>query len=127
MRRFRWVFAGLVALAGALAIEVSGTYKLKVVFWSCTARSGIVLARGTVTNLSNKPLSEIRANLRVFGSGLKMASNSALIMDRSLRPGEASVFNVSVRTNFEQTTRCELWFRNPAVIQIPTLVPTPRR
>lgn len=127
MRQLKWIIVGFMALASALAIEVSGVYKLKVSMWTCESRSGVVIARGTVANITRKTLSEVRANLRVFGSGLKMASNSALIIDRVLRPGEVSNFSVSVRTNFDQATRCELWFRNPSVIQIPTYVPDPRR
>jgi hypothetical protein len=127
MRQQKWVGVVIVLLAGALAIEVSGIYKLKVGFWTCESRSGVVIARGIVSNIADKALGEVRANLRVFGAGLKMASNSALILDRNLKPGEVSAFNISVRTNFEQATRCELWFRNPSVIQIPTYLPSPRR
>lgn len=127
MRQLKWVIVGFMALGCALAIEVSGVYKLKVSMWTCESRSGVVIARGSVANITRKTLNEIRANLRVFGSGLKMASNSAIILDRSLRPGEVSSFSVSVKTNFAQATRCELWFRNPTVIQIPSYVPDPRR
>ena len=127
MRQLKWVIVAFMALAGSLALEVNGLYKLKVSMWTCESRSGVVIARGSVANITRKTLSEIRANLRVFGSGLKMASNSAFILDRTLRPGEISSFSVSVKTNFSQATRCELWFPNPNVIQIATYVPDPRR
>jgi len=71
-------------------------------------------------------MANLRANVRIIGRGLRMASNSALIKDRYLQPGEISTFEVRVRSNFEANGRCELWFRNAQAPQIPTQVPDPK-
>lgn len=68
----------------------------------------------------------MRVNARIIGPGLRMATNSAPLQDRNLLPGESARFELRIRTNFDTVSRCELWFRNPKVIQIATLVPNPR-
>ncbi len=117
----------LLALTiGAMVAGQSGAYRLRVVSWSCKTFARGVLVQGTVKNISSRPLQELRANVRVIGPGLRMASNSTALQDRTLMPGEATHFEVRVRTGFDSVNRCELWFRNPRVIQIATLVPSPR-
>ncbi len=117
----------LLTLAiGGVVLGQPSVYRLRVVSWSCKAFPRGVLVQGTVKNISTRTLSDLRASVRVVGPGLRMASNSAALQDRSLMPGELALFEVRVRTNFDSVNRCELWFRNPRVIQIATLVPNPR-
>ncbi len=124
MKRFL-VFAGALIMAG-LALAQTSPYRLRVLSWSCQSFSRGVLIQGTVRNISPRPLQDLRVNARVIGPGLRMATNSAALQDRNLLPGESVRFELRVRTNFDSVSRCELWFRNPRVIQIPTLVPSPR-
>lgn len=116
----------LILAIGGMVLGQSGVYRLRVVSWNCKAFSRGVLVQGTVRNISTRPLTDLRASVRVVGPGLRMASNSAALQDRSLMPGEVAFFEVRIRTNFDQVNRCELWFRNPRVVQIATLVPQPR-
>ncbi len=116
----------LTLLLGGMALGQSSTYRLRVLSWSCKAYARGVLVQGTVKNISPRAIADLRANVRVIGPGLRMASNSAPLMDRNLGPGRTAYFEVRVRTNFDSVNRCELWFRNPKVVQIATLVPAPR-
>lgn len=121
------LFVLLLTLAiGGMVLGQSGIYRLRVVSWSCKAFSRGVLVQGTVKNISSRPLSDLRASVRVIGPGLRMASNSAVLQDRNLMPGELASFEVRIRATFDSVNRCELWFRNPRVVQIATLVPNPR-
>ncbi|GIW24660.1 hypothetical protein [Meiothermus sp.] len=122
----RRIFVLLALVLGSLALGQSSTYRLQVLSWSCKAFARGVLVQGTVKNISARPLQDLRASVRVIGPGLRMASNSAVLQDRNLMPGERALFEVRVRTGFDSLNRCELWFRNPRVIQIATLVPSPR-
>ncbi|WP_299429548.1 FxLYD domain-containing protein [uncultured Meiothermus sp.] len=117
----------LLALAiASMALGQSGVYRLRVVSWSCKAFSRGVLVQGVVKNISSRPITDLRASVRVIGPGLRMATNASQLADRSLGPGERAPFEVRIRTNFDSVNRCELWFRNPRVVQIATLVPSPR-
>ncbi|AWR86844.1 FxLYD domain-containing protein [Meiothermus taiwanensis] len=124
MKRFL-VLIGTLAVVGMAAAQ-SSPYRLRVLSWSCQAFSRGVLIQGTVRNISNRPLQDLRVNARIIGPGLRMATNSAPLQDRNLMPGESARFELRVRTNFDTVSRCELWFRNPRVVQIATLVPNPR-
>ncbi len=117
----------LLTLAiGSMALGQSSVYRLRVVSWSCKAFARGVLVQGSVKNISSRPIADLRASVRVVGPGLRMAANSAALQDRNLTPGEVAFFEVRIRTVFDSVNRCELWFRNPRVIQIATLVPNPR-
>jgi len=121
------LFVLLLTLAiGGMVLGQSGIYRLRVVSWSCKEFSRGVLVQGTVKNISSGSLSDLRASVRVIGPGLRMASNSAVLQDRNLMPSELASFEVRIRATFDSVNRCELWFRNPRVVQIATLVPNPR-
>ncbi|MBO1435839.1 hypothetical protein [Meiothermus sp. CFH 77666] len=124
MKRLLVLF--LTLAVGGMVLGQSSAYRLRVVSWSCKAFSRGVLVQGTVRNISPRPLQDLRASVRVIGPGLRMATNSAALQDRNLMPGEVALFEVRVRTGFDSVNRCELWFRNPRVVQIATLVPNPR-
>ncbi|GEM82322.1 MAG: hypothetical protein KatS3mg074_326 [Meiothermus sp.] len=116
----------LVLTTFGLVAGQSSVYRLRVVSWSCKAFARGVLVQGTVKNISSRPLQDLRASVRVIGPGLRMASNSTALQDRNLMPGEVAPFEVRIRTGFDSVNRCELWFRNPRVVQIASLVPSPR-
>ncbi|WP_297560612.1 hypothetical protein [Meiothermus sp.] len=124
MKRFL-VFAGALIVAG-LAVAQTSPYRLRVLSWSCQSFSRGALIQGMVRNISARPLQDLRVSARIIGPGLRMATNSVPLQDRNLLPGETARFELRVRTNFDTVSRCELWFRNPRVIQIATLVPNPR-
>ncbi len=124
MKRFLVVVSALMVVG--MAVAQSSPYRLRVLSWSCQAFARGVLIQGTVRNISPRPLQDLRVSARVIGPGLRMAANSAPLQDRILMPGESARFELRVRTNFDSVSRCELWFRNPRVIQIATLVPNPR-
>lgn len=119
------IFMCVLTMVG-LVVGQSSVYRLRVVSWSCKAFARGVLVQGMVKNISSRPLQDLRASVRVIGPGLRMASNSAALQDRNLMPREVAPFEVRIRTGFESVNRCELWFRNPRVVQIATLVPNPR-
>ena len=116
----------LALTVSSMVAGQSGAYRLRVASWSCKSFARGVLVQGTVKNISSRPLQDLRASVRVIGPGLRMATNSAALKDRNLMPGEAAHFEVRIRTGFDSVNRCELWFRNPRVVQIATLVPNPR-
>lgn len=120
-----YVWMGLV-LTAATGVAAQSPYHLKVVSWSCQVSERGAVVRGTVTNISSRPLSDLRANARVLGKGLRISTNSALVRGRNLRPGQTTSFSVRVRTNFDSQKRCELGFRSPELIQIAALVPAPQ-
>jgi hypothetical protein len=113
-------------LASSLTVAQAANYRLKVTSWSCQTFSRGAIVRGVVQNISPRTISEVRIHARVVGAGLRVSVNSASIRDRSLAPGEQAAFEVRVRTNFDRINRCNIWFRNPQVIQIEALVPPPR-
>lgn len=108
-------------------------YKLRVTEWSCTPSAGVMIARGTVVNQSGQTLNNVRVNLRVVDKVVTTVSgvpnrkvygtNSAPIAVRSLANGASSRFEVRVRPAQLQGTQCQLWFRSPDIVQIPTRVP----
>lgn len=112
-------------MAGLVMAQTS-PYRLRVLSWSCQSFSRGVLIKGTVRNISSRPLQDLRVSARVIGSGLRLATNSVPLQDRNLTPGETARFELRIHTNFDTVSRCELWFRNPRVVQIATLVPSPR-
>lgn len=124
MKRFLVLVVALIS-SGMVAGQ-SSPHRLRVLSWSCQAFPRGVLIQGTVRNISSRPLQDLRVNARIIGPGLRMATNSAPLQDRNLLPGESARFELRIRTNFDTVSRCELWFRNPKVIQIATLVPNPR-
>ncbi|HEU4741008.1 MAG TPA: FxLYD domain-containing protein [Meiothermus sp.] len=100
------------------------TYKLRVIHWSCIVTDGKATVRGMVQNQSRATLSNIRVNLRVLGpNNVVLGTNSALIENRRLAGGASSLFSASARLRRGTVARCQIWFRNPEVVQIPTLVP----
>lgn len=122
----KYLYAILLVLTLGLTEAQSGVYRLKVMSWRCQVLSRGAIVTGNVVNISSRPMTDLRANVRVTGRGLRMVSTSALIKDRYLQPGEVSTFEIRMRTNFEPNGRCELWFRNAQAIQIPTQVPNPK-
>lgn len=123
MKRFISFF--LLALA-CLSVGQSNAYRLKVVSWSCQLFSRGAIVQGVVQNVSSRTMSDLRANVRVVGRGLRVATNSATLKTRTLAPGQQSSFEVRIKTTFDSATRCELWFRNAQAIQIAALVPDPQ-
>lgn len=111
----------LLPVLGAAHAEA---YKLRVMNWSCIVADGKATVRGLVHNQSRASLSNIRVNLRVLGpNNVVLGTNSALIENRRLAAGASSLFSVSARLRRGAVARCQIWFRNPEVVQIPTLVP----
>ncbi len=108
-------------------------YKLRVTEWSCTPSAGVMIARGTVVNQSGQTLNNVRVNLRVVDKVVTTVSgvpnrkvygtNSAPIAVRSLANGASSRFEVRVRPTQSQGVQCQIWFRSPDIVQIPTRVP----
>lgn len=123
MKKYFWM--GLMVMASAGLAAQSG-YQLRVLSWSCFVFENATIVRGTVKNIGPSSLSNLRVNARVMGKGLRVASNSALVNNRRLRPGEVTGFSVKVMTNFDSKKRCELGFRNPVLVQIAALIPNPR-
>ncbi|RDI95700.1 hypothetical protein DV704_05335 [Meiothermus sp. QL-1] len=115
-----------VLLAAGIALGQPEAYRLRVLAWSCKAFPRGVLVQGMVLNTGSRPISDLRANVRVVGPGLRIATHSAPLADRNLMPGERAFFEVRVPTPFAGLNRCELWFRNPRLVRIPALIPTPR-
>lgn len=115
-----------VMLMAVSGIAAQGPYHLKVLYWSCQLSPRGALVRGTVMNIGAQPIANLRASARVIGKGLRVATNSALVHDRNLRPGQTTSFRVRVPTYFDRERRCELGFRNPVVIEIASLIPDPR-
>ncbi|RDI95480.1 hypothetical protein DV704_06240 [Meiothermus sp. QL-1] len=119
----------LLSLGFGLA---QGAYKLRVTSWSCTYTGGAWVAQGVVENTAGRTLQGIRVHLRVVEGGLDRlggvspqqvyGTNSAPIARGSLPPGESSRFSVRVPTSRREAA-CQIWFRNPSVVQIPTQVP----
>jgi len=109
-------------------------YKLRVTEWSCgPGANGVMVARGTVVNQSGRTLRGVRFNLRVVDQSVEVVNgvsndkvygtNSAPIAVSSLANGASSRFEVQVKPTKSGATRCQIWFRNPYVVQVPTLVP----
>ncbi len=123
----------LVGLGG-LALAQDGLYKLRVSEWRCApSASGVVVAQGTVVNQSGRTLNNLRVNLRVVDSQVRVVNgvpnrkvygtNSAPIALRTLPSGAQSRFEVQVKPIRSQGVRCQIWFRSSDMLQIPTLVP----
>lgn len=118
----------LLLLLSFGVVSAQGTvYKLKVTSWTCKrSASGVLTASGQVVNQSGVTLKNIRINLRAKDSAnVLRGTNSAYIAVRSLANGATSSFRVAVKTT-ASASKCEIWFRNPDVIQIPTRVPDPQ-
>ncbi|GIW30897.1 MAG: hypothetical protein KatS3mg071_1071 [Meiothermus sp.] len=121
-----FLFLGLGYAQGTL-------YKLRVTEWSCTPSAGAMVARGTVVNQSGQTLNNVRVNLRVVDKVVTTVNgvpnrkvygtNSAPIAVRSLANGASSRFEVRVRPTQSQGVQCQIWFRSPDIVQIPTRVP----
>jgi len=120
-----------------LAQAQDAVYKLRVTEWGCEpGANGVVVARGTVVNQSGRTLRDVRVNLRVVDQSVEMVNgvsndkvygtNSAPIAVSSLANGASSRFEVQVRPSRSEAIRCQIWFRNSYVVQIPTLVPKQR-
>ncbi|MCX7602074.1 MAG: hypothetical protein N2Z75_09065, partial [Meiothermus sp.] len=88
---------------------------------------------GTVVNVSGQTLNNVRINLRVTDKQVTTVNgvpnrrvygtNSAPIAVRSLASGASSRFEVQVKPTQGRNLQCQIWFRNPDTVQIPTLVP----
>jgi hypothetical protein len=120
-----------------LAQAQDAVYKLRVTEWGCEpGANGVVVARGTVVNQSGRTLRDVRVNLRVVDQSVEVVNgvsndkvygtNSAPIAVSSLANGASSRFEVQVRPSSSEAIRCQIWFRNSYVAQIPTLVPKQR-
>lgn len=86
----------LLLTIGGMVIGQASAYRLRVVSWSCKAFAKGVLVQGVVKNISSRPLTDLRASVRVIGPGLRMASNTAVLKNRRLTPGEVASFEVRV-------------------------------
>jgi hypothetical protein len=95
-----------------------------------------MVARGTVLNQSGMLLQAVRVNLRVVDRVVSRVNgvpnrrvrgtNSEFIRVRRLPNGASSSFAVRVRPSTVRNVGCQIWFRNPDIVQIPTRVPDPR-
>lgn len=95
-----------------------------------------MVAYGTVVNQSGMLLRAVRVNLRVVDRAVSRVNgvpnrrvrgtNSAYIQVRRLANGASSSFVVRVRPSTVRGVACQIWFRNPDIVQIPTRVPDPR-
>lgn len=127
------LFLGLVLLTGL--VQAQGTvYKLRVSEWNCALNaSGMMVARGTVINQSGQTLNNVRINLRVADKQITTVNgvpnrrvygtNSAPIVVRSLANGASSRFEVQLKPTQSRNVQCQIWFRSPDIVQIPTRVP----
>ena len=127
------IVVGLAFLAGL--VQAQGVvYKLRVSDWSCALNaSGAMVAKGTVVNQSGQTLNNVRINLRVTDKEVTTvngvpnrrvyATNSAPIAVRSLANGVSSRFEVQVKPTQSRNIQCQIWFRSPDMVQIPTRVP----
>ncbi len=128
----------VVLLLGLLLIGLvqaqSTVYKLRVTEWSCTTNpSGTMVVKGTVVNQSGQTLNDVRINLRVADKQVTTVNgvpnrrvygtNSAPIAVRSLANGASSRFEVQVKPSQSRNVQCQIWFRSPDIVQIPTRVP----
>lgn len=116
-------------------VQAQGTvYKLRVSEWSCAINaSGMMVAKGTVVNQSGQTLNNVRINLRVADKQVTTVNgvpnrrvygtNSAPIAVRSLANGARSRFEVQVKPSQSRNVQCQIWFRSPDIVQIPTRVP----
>jgi hypothetical protein len=114
---------GLMILLIGLGFAQAQTYKLYVSQWTCTrAASGGMIAVGLVRNQSGQTLRDVRINLRLVDrNGAAVATNSAFISNRRLSNGAVTRFTVTARTA-RRDVQCQIWFRNPEVVRIPTLI-----
>ncbi len=127
------LYTGLLLMAGL--VQAQGTvYKLRVSEWSCALNaSGAMVAKGTVINQSGQTLNNVRINLRVTDKQVTTVNgvpnrrvygtNSAPIAVRSLANGASSRFEVQVKPTQTGNVQCQIWFRSPDMVQIPTRVP----
>lgn len=127
------LYTGLLLMAGL--VQAQGTvYKLRVSEWSCALNaSGAMVAKGTVINRSGQTLNNVRINLRVTDKQVTTVNgvpnrrvygtNSAPIAVRSLANGASSRFEVRVKPTQTSNVQCQIWFRSPDIVQIPTRVP----
>ncbi len=126
------LIAGIALLAGLA--QAQGAYKLRVSEWSCALTAGgVMVAKGTVINQSGQTLNNVRINLRVTDKQVTTVNgvpnrrvygtNSAPIAVRSLANGASSRFEVQVKLTQSQNVQCQIWFRSPDIVQIPTRVP----
>ncbi len=127
------LYAALLLMAGL--VQAQGTvYKLRVSEWSCALNaSGAMVAKGTVVNQSGQTLNNVRINLRVTDKQVTTVNgvpnrrvygtNSAPIAVRSLANGASSRFEVQVKPAQTSNVQCQIWFRSPDIVQIPTRVP----
>jgi hypothetical protein len=116
-------------------VQAQGTvYKLRVTEWSCTTNpDGMMVAKGMVVNQSGQTLKNLRINLRVADKQVTTVNgvpnrrvygtNSAPIAVRSLANGASSRFEVQVKPSQSRNVQCQIWFRSPDIVQIPTRVP----
>ncbi|GEM82321.1 MAG: hypothetical protein KatS3mg074_325 [Meiothermus sp.] len=127
------IFIGLMLSTG-LGQAQGTVYKLRVSEWSCALNaSGAMVARGTVVNQSGQTLNNIRINLRITDKEVTTVNgvpnrrvygtNSAPIAVRSLANGASSRFEVQVKPSQTRNVQCQIWFRSPDMVQIPTRVP----
>lgn len=126
------IFLGLALGMGL--VQAQYTYKLRVSEWSCTLNAGgVMVAEGTVINQSGQTLSNIRINLRVTDKEVTMVNgvpnrrvygtNSAPIAVHTLANKASSRFEVQVKPTQSRNVQCQIWFRSPDMVQIPTRVP----
>ncbi|MBO1435838.1 hypothetical protein [Meiothermus sp. CFH 77666] len=127
------LYAGLLLVAGLVQAQ-STVYKLRVSEWSCALNAGgAMVAKGTVVNQSGQTLNNVRINLRVTDKQVTTVNgvpnrrvygtNSAPIAVRSLPNGASSRFEVQVKPTQSRNVQCQIWFRSPDIVQIPTRVP----
>ncbi len=117
-----------------MALAQGMTYKLKVSEWSCHVVRGELVAQGSVLNQSGGMLPAVRVNLRVVDTVVSRVNgvanrvvrgtNSAFITVRRLANGASSPFVVRVRPSTLRQVTCQIWFRSPDSVQIPTRVPS---
>lgn len=121
-----WALVALPAVGVCLFLGLGqgqGMYKLRVSEWSCVpGAGGVMIARGTVVNQSGQTLKNVRISLRVPNRKV-YGTNSAPIAASSLANGASSRFEVRVRPTQSQGVQCQVWFRSPEIVQIPTQVP----
>lgn len=118
----RWKLI-LMAVLTCWGFAQAQTYKLYVTQWTCTkAASGGMIAVGLVRNQSGQTMRDVRINLRLVDrNGAAVATNSAFISNRRLPNGAVTRFSVTARTS-RPDVQCQIWFRNPEVVRIPTLI-----
>ncbi|MBB6099385.1 hypothetical protein HNR42_002826 [Deinobacterium chartae] len=117
----------LATVLGQTAVAAAPVYKLNVSSWRCQVTGSGVTATGTVRNVGNRAIADLRANLVVLRADQTVIGTTSMSLPiRYLAVGRSSAFQVQMplgRNKLNGFKGCRVWFRNASVVQIPTTLP----